>query len=208
MLIFKISQAQIQKGSMSLSIGIGGSLGGFKDEIYSSTDYTINFQPIFEYFIKKNLSMGVIGNGSFRLRRNGIKWTPTLMGISEDYIQNYALGFQCKKYFVLNGKMLFTLSPQYTANYYESNRRDYNYYNPSQTSRNFNANYWFHSALLNIGALYFVKSKIALEVQTNFLTYSFWPASSNFRETNSFSVLAFQNNTTFGIKYIFGGKAE
>lgn len=207
MLAFISSYAQIEKGSSALGVNAGAGIGllGYQNQL--NKVFQINIQPTYEYFVNKNLSLGVaIGLGFQQQTSTNNSPSTSNLNQSNEFTQTYNLGIQLKKYWLVSPKLGFTLTPQLMANYYESNI-SYDYFNYSVfNQRSLNYNYWYHSALLNFGALYFVKPNIAIEAQTNLLNYTYFPKINNndTRDQHVFTLLAFQNSLTVGVKYIWG----
>lgn len=205
-LAFTSSKAQIEKGSNALGInaGLGFGLSSAKDQ--SNNIFQINIQPVFEHFVATNLSLGASINAGFQFENYENKYSVSPYK-SSSYIQTYGFAIQLKKYWFASPKVGFTLSPQLATTYYESNSRTDNSF--SNTYYTYSYNYWYHSAMLNFGALYFIKPNVAIEAQTNFLNYSYFPEkSNNSNEQHVFTALAFQNSLMVGVKFILGNKGD
>ncbi len=196
------SKAQIEKGSNALGINAGVGIGLSSTKYQSSNIFQINVQPVFEHFVATNLSLGaaITCGLQFENYENNFSVSPYK---SSYYTQNYAFALQLKKYWFTGSKIGFTASPQLATTYSESNNHYNNLYNGSTNTSNYN--YWYHSAMFNFGAVYFIKPNIAIEAQTNLLNYSYFPDKSNSsNDQHVFTLLAFQNSLTVGVKYIWG----
>ncbi|MES2654293.1 MAG: hypothetical protein V4620_01830 [Bacteroidota bacterium] len=208
LLIFTGSKAQIEKGSIALGLNAGLGFTYDSDKYQSNNSFRISAQPVFEYFIANNLSLGAAVNSSFQFSNS--EYTEyTLIPYSyksDNYRQTYSLNILLKKYWFASPQIGFTVSPQLASTYAEENASNTN----DNRTTTYNTNYWYSSAMLNVGAVYFVRPNLAIEAQTNFINYSNYPGSpsSNNNERHSFSVLAFQSSLTLGIKYVFGKKKD
>ncbi|MES2380950.1 MAG: hypothetical protein V4538_07910 [Bacteroidota bacterium] len=201
LLAFTSSQAQIEKGSNAITINAGLGFNRASDPNQSNNLFRINVQPVFEHFIARNLSLGAGINGGFQFGNDDYKVSPYSYK-ANSYAQTYGLSLQLKKYWFMNPQIGLTLSPQLSSTYYEyNNSTEY-----TTNTNTYNYNYWYHSAMLNFGAVYFVKSNIAIEAQTNFVNYSYYPGSPSYNnnERHVFSVLAFQSSLMVGVKFILG----
>lgn len=207
LLIFMSSQAQIEKGSNAIGINLGGAFSNPDDKYSISHIYEFTVQPVFEHFISKNLSLGASINCDFQFKKNENTGS-TNVSISRDYTQEYQIGIQLKKYWFPIKQLGFTLAPQVSYNYIENNyKNDYTSGGIRQTSTS-NYNLWYYSGVVNMSAVYFIKPNIGIELQTNLAHYSFHPSKDFLEERTSFSVLAFKNNATLGIKYILDRRTE
>ena len=197
------SKAQIEKGSNALSINAGAGFGLSSTKDQSSNIFQINVQPVFEHFVATNLSLGAAINGGFQFENYENKYSVSPYK-SSYYIQTYSLSIQLKKYWFASPKIGFTLSPQLANTYYELNSRTDNSF--SNTYYTYSYNYWYNSAMLNFGVVYFIKPNVAIEAQTNFLNYSYYPERSN--NQHVFTALAFQSSLMVGVKFILGKQKE
>lgn len=205
LLAFTCTRAQIEQGSTA--IGMNAGLGFYlnKDDFQSGNTFRVTAQPVFEYFVAKNLSLGAAVNCNFQFQTDDYKSGFTNYTY-KSYVQTYGLGIQLKKYWFASPQIGFTATPQIVSSYYESNN-SYEYAN-FLNNTTYNSHYWYHSAMLNVGAVYFVRPNLAIEAQTNFINYAYYPGSpsSSNNERHTFTVLAFQSSLTVGVKYILGNK--
>lgn len=206
LLAFTGTKAQIEKGSSALTLNAGLGFNYNSQNSYSSNSIRLTAQPVFEHFIDRNLSLGAFARGSFDFYNSEDKSSfSTSSSKYNSYVQTYSLGLQLKKYWFAGTKVAFTASPQLAANYYELNSTS-EYAGGGKSTNNFK--YWYYSAGLNLGALYFITPNVAIEAQTNFINYSYYPENSNINERYNITLLALESNLTLGIKYILGNKEK
>ncbi len=210
-----MANAQINKGAKALGFNLAANynLNKSSNERNSNTSATettrntLGFavQPVFEYFIGKNLSFGVGLNYGI----NTINEKTTLASNTYDYnynFKNYGLQVQFKKYWFATNKVAFTFTPAIAASYIENSYVQSNNFGSPEYKGN--SDYWAFSLGGNLGAAYLIKPNLMIEGQTNFFSYSHSPETSNTNITNNIAVSFIPTNLSLGLKFIFGNETN
>jgi hypothetical protein len=210
-----IANAQINKGAKALGFNLAANynLNKSSNERNSNTSATettrntLGFavQPVFEYFVVTNLSLGVGLNYSI----NTINEKTTLGTNIYDYnynFKNYGLQVQFKKYWFATNKIAFTLTPAIAASYIENSYVQSNNFGSPEFKGN--SDYWQYGIGGNLGAAFFIKQNLTIEGQTNFFSYSYSPETSKTNITNNIAVSFIPTNLSLGFKFIFGNKTN
>lgn len=187
------SKAQISKTSNSFNLNAG--LGYIQNTTGSNTvkQISLSLQPSFEHFVADNLSIGA----SLNLSRSTTDFETNNYKTSQIGIE-----LLMKKYWFINPNIpniAFHLSPAIVSNRIFQNSANTSVGSAIPES---NLEGWLYGANLRIGALIMLKPNLAIEAQTNLLSYSKEIYSTTL-EAETIGFLNFQSNLQLGIKFLF-----
>ncbi|MFZ4800052.1 MAG: hypothetical protein ACOYMA_21360, partial [Bacteroidia bacterium] len=118
-----VLQAQIEKGTMSVGSTLEGtydkSLNNYKSYNISLYNWQVKVEPSFEYFVKKNFSIGV-GTG-YNIKQNVSNTEPLdqilYPSINKNSYESFSLTLFARKFWSVNKKLAFYIQPKLSSFY-------------------------------------------------------------------------------------------
>lgn len=206
-LSFFMANAQIERGAKSLGFNLAAIYENYKsgssnNSSYSQTSTNTGFaiQPFFDYFVGKNLSLGIALNYSNNFVNNN-STNSTFTSNSNSNLKSYGLQVQLTKYWFASNKVAFTFRPAVASLYFDN---IYEYTGSNVPTEKNSSSFWQHGIGGNVGVAYFIKKNVMVEGQTNFFSYIYRPVSNS----SNLTISIIPTNLTLGFKFIFGNKAN